>query len=87
MIIVSQDKMEIVNLENIETIWISPEYDEGIYSIKATADTDTSLGYYKSEERAKEVLQEIIAAYKNEGIKKIDTIMIDEKIVFEMPIE
>lgn len=48
---------------------------------------DTFLGKYKTEERAKEVLQEIIAAYKNEGLRKIDTIMIDEKVVFEMPIE
>ncbi len=64
MIIVSQDKTEIVNFNNIESVWISKE-EEGIFSIEATADTNASLGEYATEERAKEVLQEIIERYTN----------------------
>ena len=59
MIIFSQDKTEIVNFENIESIWICPD-EEGRFTIEATANVNSTLGYYKTEERAKEVLQEII---------------------------
>lgn len=64
MIIVSQDKTEIVNFNNIESVWISKE-EEGIFSIEATADTNASLGEYATEERAKEVLEEIVERYTN----------------------
>lgn len=64
MIIVSQDKTEIVNFNNIESVWISKE-EEGIFSIEATADTNASLGEYQTEERAKEVLEEIVESYTN----------------------
>lgn len=59
MIIVSQDKEEIVNFENIESIWISVD-GEGRFTIEATATTNSTLGYYKTKEKAKGVLQEII---------------------------
>ena len=62
MIIVSQDKTEIVNFNNIESVWISKEEEE-IFSIEATADTNASLGEYATKERAKEVLGEIIKTY------------------------
>lgn len=65
MIIVSQDKEEIVNFDKVESIWISAEYDEGRCSIEATANINSSLGYYKTKERAKEVLQEITTRYEN----------------------
>ena len=67
MIIVSQDKMEIVNFQNIENIWISAD-EEGRFTIEATADTNTTLGYYSTEKRAKEVLQNIAMNYCNETI-------------------
>ena len=53
MIIISQDREEILNFENIEDIWISAE--ERKFAIEATADTNTTLGYYKTKERAKVV--------------------------------
>lgn len=62
MIIVSQDKEEIVNLDNIENIWIDAE-EEGRFTIEATATTNSTLGYYETKERAKEVLQEIVRYY------------------------
>ena len=58
MIIVSQDKEEIVNFDNVESIWINVD-GEGSFTVEATVNTNTTLGYYKTEERAKEVLQEI----------------------------
>ena len=63
MIIVSQGKDELVNFDRIESIWIDVE--EGRVTIEATADTNSTLGTYSTEERAKEVLQEIL---KNNSI-------------------
>ena len=53
MIIISQDKTEIINFNNIESIWICSD-EEGIFTIEATADTNATLGYYDTEERAKD---------------------------------
>lgn len=62
MIIVSQDKDVIINFNNVGSIWINNplDNDNGEFSIEVSADMDECLGYYKTEERAKEVLQELI---------------------------
>lgn len=62
MLIVSQDREKILNFENIENIWISAE--ERKFTIKATADTNTTLGYYKTKERAKEIIAQIVELYE-----------------------
>lgn len=62
MLIVSQDREEILNFENIENIWISAE--ERKFAIEATADTNTTLGYYKTKERAKEIIAQIVELYE-----------------------
>jgi hypothetical protein len=58
MIIVSKRRDELVNFDRIESIWICAD-EEGRFTIEATADTNSTLGTYSTEERAKEVLQEI----------------------------
>ena len=61
MIIVNQDKNKIINFDNIN--FISVECGKEV-----RVDTEKSnnlLGRYKTEERAKEVLQEIIDRYTN----------------------
>ena len=76
MIIVSQDKRSIYNFENINCLMIN-EYslsditDKKDYKIISfdntyrTSDTNgDALGTYKTEERAKEVLQEIIETHR-----------------------
>lgn len=61
MIIISQDKETIINFESITRISIIPPVEQEYkYSIAINGCLD--LGYYKTKERAKEVLQEI---YKN----------------------
>ena len=63
MIIVSQDKKAIYNFDNISSIQI--EECNGTYNLivyDQINDRD-SLGEYKSKERAREVLGEIIEAY------------------------
>ncbi len=68
MIIVSQDKKQILNFNNIQNIRIEPygthEKGKKIYKIFAGnfEGYTTKLGTYDTEERAKEVLQEIVRA-------------------------
>ena len=67
MIIVKQDKKGIVNFNNVTDIYIDKE-DDGdrhfvFYIPVSNIDGLDILGIYETEERAKEVLQEIIKAY------------------------
>lgn len=63
MIIISQDRKQIINFGTIDFIDIMPT-DDGRFELDANfAHSVTELGYYATEERAKEVLQEIIKTY------------------------
>lgn len=90
MIIVSQDKEEIINFDNMTRVYIT--FDEGDDDVCIRTETVDSLyedlGYYKTEERAKEVLQEIIKAYLdcNEQNHLAEFAYVKNK-VFEMPTE
>ena len=68
MIIVSQDKTKIVNFDNLTQIYITRDEEETATFIRyETVDSlYDDLGEYKTEERAKEVLQEITMLFKNE---------------------
>lgn len=67
MIIVSQDKKTIINFESITRVSIVPPVEKGYkYSIAINGCLD--LGYYETEERAKEVLKSIKAAYQSNKI-------------------
>ena len=64
MIIVSQDKKTIINFESITRVSIVPPVEKGYkYSIAINGCLD--LGYYETEERAKEVLQELVKTYSS----------------------
>jgi hypothetical protein len=81
MIIISQDKMEIFNFDEIFRLyvdnWSNEEFatEPNCFCIKAEKSSDNMicafLGEYKTEERAKEVLQEIaqkfLSYFKLEG--------------------
>ncbi len=82
MIIESQDKQELFNLNNIFRLyvdqWSSKEFatEPDSWCIKAEKASDNMicafLGQYETEERAKEVLQEIISFYiRNEMQNKV----------------
>lgn len=73
MIIVSQDRRTIVNFENIKTIELDRETNfTSINIFRETNQVETGvcglyIGSYKTEERAKEVLQEIKTTYFEEN--------------------
>lgn len=63
MIIVSQDRDLIINFDNVTVIGIAQNNSKEIDSI--TVDKEEQyLGEYKTEERAKEVLQRIVETYE-----------------------
>ena len=65
MIIVSQDKDVIVNFDRTQNIWIDDDVlDKTNTSFDIVADEQT-IGTYATEERAKEVLEEIVESYTN----------------------
>lgn len=102
MIIISQDKMEIFNFEEIFRLyvdnWSNEEFETepNCFCIRAEKSSDNMicefLGEYKTEERAKEVLQEIIRALIE--AKKLESAnntfgfgLIPPNTVYEMPTE
>ena len=91
MIIVSQDKTKIVNFDNLTQIYITQDEEETAYFIRfETVDSlYDDLGEYKTEERAKEVLQEIIKSYRDYRTAECDgyTNVLEETAVFEIPKE
>ncbi len=87
MIIVSQDKETIVNFNNISII-TQVDGRIGVTS-DATNFTVSAIGAYKTEERAKEVLQKLIQSYREYRTAEIDGYInvLEETAVFEMPKE
>lgn len=83
MIIVSQDKKRVVQNLNLG-ISRPGEYSQN-YIIYNT-ELGEELGEYKTEERAKEVLQEIIRKYATFSLDRLGSIKIIPK-VYEMPKE
>ena len=89
MIIVSQDKTEIINFDNLTEIYINRNDEEEYYYLRSESVCGLyeDLGKYSTEERAKEVLQEIIKSYRDYRTAECDgyTNVLQETAVFEMP--
>ena len=80
MIIVNQDRDEIVNFENINNIFIF--YDNEVRACGNVDGNIYTLGRYETKERAKEVLQEIVERYRHQTNKHHFT---EVDNVYEMP--
>ena len=76
MIILSQDENILINFDNVANINIEKYYNGSLKEEEFTYDILVyivssgliRIGKYDTEERAKEVLQEIIKAYRQESI-------------------
>ncbi len=66
MIIVEQEKTYLINFDNTTQITLATDKEEKEFAVMAetTKSKEIILGIYKTEERAKEVLQEIIQIYR-----------------------
>lgn len=83
MIIVNQNRNEIINFNNVMNIGMCGEDGEYIISAGVVIGVDDNyreLGVYKTEKRAKEILAEIATAYTNMEIINIPKINIHEEI-------
>ena len=69
MVIVSQDKKAIVNFANISRIYVDSA-DNSIMCTLIGVGRDGVLAIYKTEEKAKEVLQDLISTYSNNELSK-----------------
>lgn len=90
MIIVSQNKKLAVPLENTEGLHIEEKYEsrkEGFSIVHEGLGMTSVLGTFITEERAKEVLQEILIAYGSIEMLKIPNIQIHEFIPSEKLIQ
>ena len=94
MIIVSQDKKTILNFDNSTTIRMYKTSRGYEIDTCLTNGNTSDLGEYATEERAKEVLQEIIETYKatetfkaisNRISDEVGAIAIENGFVYEMP--
>ena len=92
MIIVSQDKYNILNFDTTVNIGIATL--DSIVQISAQTNGNTIvLGRYKNEKRAKEVLQEIVKTYvlteqyKVEDERTQIKLMMEGILLYELPRE
>ena len=67
MIIVEQDKTYLVNFDNVEQVTLAVDKEGKKYAVivTTTSNEEIVMGIYKTEERAKEVLGEIVESYTN----------------------
>lgn len=92
MLIVNQDRDKIVNFGNLTQVYITQDEEKIACFIRfETVDSlYDDLGEYKTEERAKEVLQEIWEFYemskRYECSSNISmTIFLEPKFAYQMP--
>lgn len=94
MIIISQDKTEIINFDNVNTLRATKtgfivSYEN---TYKPEDDCSNILGKYETEEKAKEVLQKIYRKYEH-GIHLLSSKslsvqnILDYDFIYEMPEE
>lgn len=91
MIIVEQEKTYLINFDNTTQITLATDKEEKEFAVMAetTKSKEIILGIYKTEERAREVLQEIIQSYKDYRTAECDgyTDVLQKTAVYEMPKE
>lgn len=81
MIVINQDKTVMLNYENIEAIGVAQKTKDKFKIIAATVtNNEIEIAEYKTEERAKEVLEEISLAFANMEMIKIPKINIHQTI-------
>lgn len=88
MIIISQSKRMIINLESILGLGLSSLEDKSI-AIKMYESNDrvgTTIARYETAKRAQEVLQEIVSKYRQYNLDNNKAVTMLPK-VYEMPKE
>lgn len=90
MLILTQDGHHILNLKNIEDIYLSYIEKENIIYCCINGCDEIKMGEYKDKERCKEVLKEIVIYYNTLKHKEVDALwgyQNSMSYVYEMPEE
>lgn len=74
MLILTQDGHHILNLKDIEDIYLSYIEKENVIYCCINGDDEIEMGEYKDKERCKEVLKEILEYYNILKHKEIDAL-------------
>lgn len=71
MVILSQNKMMLINFDNISGIVIRKNTDEDMWQLQCKANEENKriLGKYKTEERAKKVLSDLFEISMDENLE------------------
>lgn len=92
MLIVSQDKEEIINFDNANSLWINENSENYNFYIRVAQQySNTVIGEYNSKERAKEILREIIECATVTGVSNCSyeyadiAIKMKKHALYEMP--
>ena len=93
MIILSQDRKEIINFDNVNLIRV--RYDGGIVAYDNTYNEQTGvpifLGKYETEKRAKEILREILWEFGTSSMNyapfEMTDLLFKKMAVYQMPEE
>lgn len=91
MIIIEQDKTYFVNFNNVSqvTLAVNKEEEEYAVMVQTIDEEELIMGIYKTEEREKEVLEEIIEKYEHVKDCECDRIYFNtlENFTYKMPKE
>ncbi len=79
MIIISQNKEQIINFRNLSFMGLLKENKKQIIA-RDIGRTEFYIGLYETEKRAKEVLNQIIIAYCNNEMINIPKIEVNQKL-------
>lgn len=94
MIIVNQDRTSIYNFNNIKSIDVIEDTINVTDNILSNSGME--IAKYKTEERAKEVLKELIQIYRatrmtetsiNKLSDKVGAMAVEKSFIYEMPLE
>jgi len=84
MLILCQDKKSIANLRNVDLIGVELEGKDYCVVLHLCSDNEYICGRYKTEERAKEVLDEILERYTHSNCGYPGYVM---NVIYYMPKE
>lgn len=89
MIIVEQDKTYFVNFNNVSqvTVAVNKKEEEYAVMVQTIDEEELVMGIYETEERAKEVLEQITEKYENIELAKYDrtSFATRDNFIYRMP--
>lgn len=87
MLILSQDRQRVVKFKDITDLYVSYIHGDNTIYCNTNNDSELKLGEYKTKERCKEVLNDIVVHYDKLEKSKLYADNHEKSFVFYMPEE